>query len=43
MPYVLAVPAFELGHPVRLVILMKSGDAAVHDACLSGGLKVLNN
>jgi hypothetical protein len=36
MPQMLAVPALELGHPVGLFVLMESGDAAVHSACLVG-------
>ena len=36
MSHMLAVPALELGHPVGLVVLMKSGDAAVHGPCLVG-------
>jgi hypothetical protein len=31
MSHVLAVAALKLRHPVRLVVLMESGDTAVHD------------
>jgi hypothetical protein len=30
MPDVLVVPAFEFGHPLLLVVLMKTGDSLVH-------------
>jgi hypothetical protein len=31
----LAVAALELGYPVALLVLMKSGDATVHDGSAS--------